>query len=154
MRNIMRSTATVVAGVLVTAGVTVFGVSGPAQASPADCEGGANGFVDIPDNLSGTVGTQRTIGGGTRISIQYATLGGVQRGWAKIDGWTLPGDKVWMDWTTNGGSSWLQCGPFVVGAQDTPKTSAAKNTTSSSAWKFRACAALAPAGPPLCTNWW
>ncbi|MFH8426207.1 hypothetical protein ACH4BB_34945, partial [Streptomyces sp. NPDC018038] len=65
MRNIMRSTATVVAGVLVTAGVTAFGVSGPAQASPADCEGGANGFVDIPDNLSGTVGTQRTIGGGT-----------------------------------------------------------------------------------------
>ncbi len=54
-----------------------------------------------------------------------------------------------MDWTTNGGSSWLQCGPFTVGTTGTSKTSAAKTTSTSSSYKFRACAQPQRGSRPL-----
>ncbi len=54
-----------------------------------------------------------------------------------------------MDWTTNGGSSWLQCGPFTVGTTGTSKTSAAQTTGTSSSYKFRACGKASTGSRPL-----
>ena len=74
----------------------------PVTASPADCEGGANGFRDIPDDLVGQlVGAEWEIdlGNDVYVSLRSGTVAGTQRGWALIEGATIPGDKVWMDWT-------------------------------------------------------
>ena len=61
----------------------------PVTASPADCEGGANGFRDIPDDLMGElVGAEWEIdlGFDVYVSLRYGTVAGTQRGWALIDG--------------------------------------------------------------------
>ncbi|GAA0915295.1 hypothetical protein [Virgisporangium aurantiacum] len=161
-----RGLALVLTALVVLAGM--LSAPGPAAAAPApvadpglrsaaDCEGGRNGFVDIPDTLRGTVApvanNPRDLGFGVRAILYYGNVGGVQRGWAMIDGSTITGDLVWMDWTTNGGASWLQCGPFSVGGTGRTKTSAAKNTSSSALWQFRACG-RAVGGQSRCTNWW
>ncbi|MGW7400913.1 hypothetical protein ACWGH7_31095 [Streptomyces cyaneofuscatus] len=124
-----------------------------AHAAPQDCEGGRNGFIDISDNATGTPIRTLDMGSGVSITLQYGNISGSQRGWAKISGRAFSGDRVWMDWTTNGGSSWLQCGPFTVGTTGTSKTSAAKTTSTSSSYKFRACGNL-NGGPVRCTTWW
>jgi hypothetical protein len=59
-----------------------------------------------------------------------------------------------MDWTTNAGASWLQCGPFTVGIAGHSKTSAARPTNPSPSYQFRACGQLAGNQPIKCTSWW
>lgn len=54
--------------------------------------------------------------------------------WAKITGAKF-GDRVWLDWSSDGGRSWVQCGPFPVGAES--GTSRAHDTGPN--WLFRAC---------------
>jgi transcriptional regulator with XRE-family HTH domain len=54
--------------------------------------------------------------------------------WAKISGAKF-GDRVWLDWSSDGGHSWVQCGPFPVGAET--GTSRAHDTGPN--WLFRAC---------------
>jgi hypothetical protein len=124
-----------------------------APQSAAQCEGGANGFRDIPDTLRGTTVYTRALGGGTRTILYHGTVGGVQRGWAMIDGNTIAGDLVWMDWTQNNGASWIQCGPFGVTAGGQTKTSAAQRTSSSTSWRFRACGRAVGFGS-VCGPWW
>jgi hypothetical protein len=136
-------------------GLAIAGPATTASASAAACEGGANGFIDISDDLSGNVARSLYLGAGVTITLQYGNVAGAQRGWAKISGSTLNGDLVWMDWTTNGGASWLQCGPFVVDrGNGTSKTSAAKRTSSSTSYKFRACGKLLGGSTTKCTTWW
>lgn len=125
-----------------------------AQSSSGDCEGGANGFIDISDSLSGTVQRSVDMGFGVTVTLQSGTVAGAQRGWAKISGSTLAGDLVWMDWTQNSWLNWVQCGPFAVGSDGHTKTSAAQRTNSSNAWQFRACGNLAGIGVSKCTSPW
>ncbi|MEW2569238.1 hypothetical protein [Streptomyces sp. NPDC047070] len=137
-------------------GLSVVGPAASAHATAADCSGGAAGFIDISDDRSGTVVRSRDMGAGRTVTLEYGTIAGAQRGWAKISGTTVNNDLVWMDWTTNGGSSWLQCGPFAVDrGPGTSKTSAAKNTMDVSGYQFRACGYLKNAGQTKCTSpWW
>ncbi|MGW4650799.1 hypothetical protein [Kitasatospora sp. NPDC004289] len=132
------------------------GPAGPATATVADCNNGANGFVDIPDNLSGTVARSADLGNGRTVTLQHGNVAGAQRGWAELSGATQPSDLVWMDWTTNGGTSWLQCGPFSSDqGWGQSKTSAAKATNSSSQYVFRACArSFSPYDLGRCSTWW
>jgi hypothetical protein len=146
--------------------------AGSAQAHPAvpasaaDCEGGANGFVDIPDTLRGgdTNGEDVIVpnpnnpaGSQAFVSLRQGTVQGRQRGWAMISGGTLAGERVWMDWRRPNVSGWVQCGPFTVSTNSYSKTSAAKYTTSEAGWQFRACGD-APSGSGHifagCTDWW
>jgi hypothetical protein len=153
-----RSTALASAALALGAGLLIAGPAGPATAAPAlpaspasasDCAGGANGFHDISDNASGTV--ERTVShDGDTITVQAA--GG--SGFAKLEGATRSGESVWMDWTRDGGHTWLQCGPFQVDHGDnSSKTSAAKPTSSDPNYRFRACA-LTLDQAITCTDWW
>lgn len=54
--------------------------------------------------------------------------------WAEIAGAAF-GDRVWLDWSTDKGKSWTQCGPFPVTADSA--TSRAHDLTPGSL--FRAC---------------
>jgi len=127
------------------------------EALASDCENGANGFVDIRDDLSGTIVRTVDLGLGVTVNLESKTINGVQRGFAKISGDTFPNDKVWMDWTTTwratGKFGWLQCGPFNVDDFGLSKTSAAQATSRLNTWRFRACGAL-DGGPSLCSSWW
>ena len=118
--------------------------------SAAECVHGANGFIDISDSLSGTVRRSVPLRSGVRITLESGTVAGAERGWAKLSGSTAPGDRVWMDWTRNGGATWLQCGPFSVSRRNQSITSAAKVTSPSSQYMFRACGDR----PLRCTGWW
>jgi hypothetical protein len=106
--------------------------------------------VDISDNASGTV-RESVVHDGDTISLQTAG----SRGFAKISGSTVNGvESVWMDWTRDGGSTWLQCGPFTVNkGNGSSKTSAAQSESSSNLWRFRACGYTADRAI-TCTNWW
>jgi hypothetical protein len=125
-----------------------------AAANAAACTNGANGFTDISDTLSGTVQRTVSLSPGVTVTLESGPVSGATRGWAKISGGTGVGDRVWMDWTTNGGASWLQCGPFTVGSAGHSKTSAARQTNPSAGYQFRACGQLAGNQPIKCTTWW
>ena len=147
--------------------LAVVGPASPAQASAADCERGANGFVDIRDDLrgahappakwNGRVVDRRPGQRKVKVHLYYGTVKGAQRGWAMIDGDTRPGDWVWMEYSINGGESVkITCGPFSVDANGRSKTSAAKMTSKSSSVMFRACARMVgtPPSSARCTGWW
>ncbi|AXK34877.1 hypothetical protein DVA86_21730 [Streptomyces armeniacus] len=153
--RVRRGLAASAAALSLGAGLSIAGPAAPAHASAADCEGGANEFVDISDDASGSVVRSVDMGAGRSVTLHHGNIRGLNRGWAKISGTTVNGDLVWMDWTTNGGSRWLQCGPFAVNrGPGTSKTSAAKTTSSLSTYKFRACGYLKNAGQTKCTSWW
>jgi hypothetical protein len=116
-----------------------------ASATAADCAGGANGFVDIPDNLSGLDVEDVETGAGHWLYLNFGKVNGVTRGWAQLfssssslENWLPREDSVWLDWSQDGGRSWLQCGPFYNSSGKLSITSAAKQTSSSSTWVFRA----------------
>jgi hypothetical protein len=147
-----RALAMAVVAVLATAFVSVT-TAAPAEAAPADCLNGANGFVNTPSSVPGAqTARSRSLGSGVSVELRYGTISGVQRGWARIVGAYVSTDRVWMDWSTNGGASWIQCGPFDAGSrQFTP----AQRTSSSTQWVFRACGRLIPPNTQsLCTAWW
>jgi len=143
--------ATVIALIAVTS--AVFAAT-PASASVAECVNGANGFTSIPYNLSGSIIRSVDLGGGRRAELHAGNVAGVRRGWARISGSTLYGDKVWMDWSTTGGNGWLQCGPFTVQGNGLPNTSAAQVVRPDLVnWVFRACGVIV-GGTGRCTGWW
>jgi hypothetical protein len=148
-----RRAAALVAAVFLAATGSLVAAS-PASAAASDCEHGANGFVDIPDNLGGTVARSITPFPQWTINLEYGTIAGKQRGFARFRGKTVPGDQIWMDWSQNGGPSWMQCGPFTVSSLFAPKTSAAKQTNPSPNWVFRACGRGAGSTRVYCTTWW
>ncbi|WP_035844596.1 hypothetical protein [Kitasatospora azatica] len=144
-----RTAAVTSAALALGAGLLIAVPAGPAAASAADCAGGANGFHDISDTASGTV-QRSAFHQGDTITVQSA--GG--SGFAKLEGQTRGGESVWMDWTRDGGHTWLQCGPFGVDHGDnSSKTSAAKPTSSDPNYRFRACA-LTLDQAITCTDWW
>jgi len=123
--------------------------------SAGDCENGANGFVDIPDDLEGTVAKSVDLGDGVIVTLEYGTVAGHQRAWARISGSTTRGDGVWMYWTTDSGwSNRVVCGPFLVDAAGQSKTSAAKTTNRSPKWQFNACGNHPHDDMQICTGWW
>ncbi|MDR7275729.1 hypothetical protein [Catenuloplanes atrovinosus] len=153
MRTMMRRLGAGAAAATVAAALAVAGTGAPASATAAECSGGANGFIDIPDTLRGSQVYAVDLGGGATSRLYVGTVSGAQRTWAMIDGTTYPGDRVWMDWTQNGGATWLQCGPFQITAPGQTKTTAAKRTSSSTSWRVRACGAFS-GGPVRCGAWW
>ncbi len=146
--------AALAAVLLLTTGGAVVGSGSPAAATAAECSNGANGFVTVSDNASGTVARHIEPYPEFVINLEYGTVGGVQRGFARLRGRTVQGDKVWMDWTRNGGTTWLQCGPFTVSSLFAPKTSAAQRTSTDPNWQFRACGRSAGGDRSFCTRWW
>ena len=154
MRSVRATLATGAAVALASAGLALAGPATAAHATAAECTGGANGFNSIPYNQNGTNARTVSMGYGVTVRLQYGTVNGVQQGWARIDGSTIAGDKVWMDWTQTSGSTWMQCGPFTVQSNGSPNTSAAKRTSSSSSYQFRACGNLIGVGETKCTTWW
>lgn len=147
--------AAVMAGGVLTVAAPSAGAAVPVPASAADCEGGRNGFRDIPDNASGVGRGSVGLPGdrGISVSLETADFGDGQRGFAHLTGNLGTGDAVWMDWTRDGGQNWIQCGPFWNGAGKSQLTSAAQRTSSDTNWRFRACGQQDEAGI-RCTNWW
>ena len=156
MRTMATIARTAVAATLMAAAFTL-GISGAAHADRSQCESGANGFVDISENQSGT--TVRTVelrpgAAGNRgwINLAVAGIQGQQRGFVAIIGHEA-GDEFWMDWTWDGGDNWIQCGPFI--APDTHQhTTAAKSTSNDTDWQFRACGSRHDSDAVVCTGWW
>jgi hypothetical protein len=153
-RRALRRLAAISGLALAAGGPMSIAAASPAHASVAECRNGANGFVSIPYNQSGTVRRSLRLGSGGRalITLESASIQGRTRGYAKISGGTAQGDQVWMDWTTTGGNGWLQCGPWYVQSNGSPNTSAAQRTDPSSQWLFRACGLVDGQGG--CTAWW
>ncbi|GAA3338505.1 hypothetical protein GCM10020358_18840 [Amorphoplanes nipponensis] len=153
MRTQGKRAVSAAALLLATAGAVVAG-GGPASATAADCSNGANGFVTVSDNASGAVARHIEPYPEFIINLEYGTIGGVQRGFARLRGRTVQGDKVWMDWTRDAGRTWIQCGPFTVSYLFAPKTSAAQRTSRDANWRFRACGRGSGANESFCTTWW
>ncbi|MBE8516317.1 hypothetical protein ILP97_02100 [Amycolatopsis sp. H6(2020)] len=151
-----RLVATAVAALAAITGALVAAPAASATAdTAAQCERGANGFADIPDWITGDFVDVTVPGGLIIVQLQKGYINGVLRGWAKVQGPTTYGDLVWMDWTTNGGRTWLQCGPFEVNSPGGTKTSAAQRTNPSPSWQFRACGMVhGISSSTRCTAWW
>src|SRR6266516_6314372 len=132
MRTVRAIVATMAAALLVSAGLVAANPAHPAFATTAQCSGGANGFVDISDSLTGTNAStsnnpmNNIDGFGVNAALQFGTVAGAQRGWAHLWGATIPGDQVWMNWSEDGGHTvHIQCGPWTVASDGMSKTSAA-----------------------------
>jgi hypothetical protein len=87
------------------------------------------------------------------VELVTGTVDGRQMAWARIRAADY-GDRVWMDWSENGGRTWVQCGPFLV----TGATYATRAHEIGPQWKFRACGdtPIAAQGSPRndCTAFW
>jgi hypothetical protein len=158
-RPLAKAACTAAAGLLLAGGLVV-AAPGTALAARSDCERGANGFRDIPDNMTGvpagpdskTLRPRDPQGLVGRISLQAARIDGKIYGFAAL---TVPrvGDDVWMDWTLNGRDIHVQCGPFKASRDGHQLTSAAKVTDNSPNYRFRACGG--GGGQAVqCTDWW
>lgn len=104
MRGMRRIAGLGAAALMVAAGILVAGPVGTASATSADCSGGANGFTDIPDTLTGTAVGAGSVSNAFGESAAYyqetGTVGGRQMGWgyltshmgeytiARVWGWT------------------------------------------------------------------
>ncbi|MFJ2030253.1 hypothetical protein [Streptosporangium sp. NPDC087985] len=153
MRSTRRILSAAATGILAVGMMTIASPMGAAHAAASDCTNGKNGFVDIPYNKTGTVINSITLDGSRKVELHAGTINGAQHGWAIIRGATKKGDRVWMDWTQNSGTSWIQCGPFTVQSDGSPNTSAAKKTSTASGYRFRACGDT-PTKSAVCGPWW
>lgn len=148
--NLRRLISAAAAALMATS--LVVAAPSAASATPAQCLGGANGFVNIPDDLQGTIASQRA-GNGATVYLQFGQVNGVQRGWTMLgahSGMLLSGDEqFWMDWSTDGGRNWIQCGPFTAVALSRGHTTPAQRTHPS--YLFRGGALVR--GQLLLTDW-
>ena len=160
MRGTRKVFSMAAAGLLIGAGLVLGG--GSAGATTADCTGGANGFVDIPDSFNGTAVEGEGLSNSTNppstasVLQEYATINGVQRGFGRIQAGGQPGIGfgLWMDVTNDGGRTWIQCGPFGASGVDT-KTTPAYPTNNDPNRKFRTCGSVSgPGGNTECLDWW
>ncbi|HVV22684.1 MAG TPA: helix-turn-helix transcriptional regulator [Pseudonocardiaceae bacterium] len=87
------------------------------------------------------------------ITLVTGTVGGRMVVWARIAG-AHYGDRVWLDWSTNSGQTWTQCGPFPV----TSATGVTRAAGMAPGRRFRACGDTpipAPGSPrDACTDYW
>jgi transcriptional regulator with XRE-family HTH domain len=87
------------------------------------------------------------------VQLVTGTIGGRQMAWAQITG-ARYGDRVWMDWSQNGGVTWTQCGPFTT----TTATFSSRAHPIGPAWRFRACGDTPRPAVPYprnsCTGFW
>ncbi|MCO1580971.1 hypothetical protein M8C13_34965 [Crossiella sp. SN42] len=153
MRKIFSATA----ALALALGVLAVGPTGVASASAAECRSGSNGFVDMPDNATGTYATGFTVNAGANpvyFSLYYGTVNGVQRGWAHLAGKTSPAgsDRFWMDFSGGRVTPWLQCGPFANNSNGGPATTPAQRTHPD--YSFRVCGSVYPDPTVRCSAWW
>jgi hypothetical protein len=128
----------------------------PAHASVAQCTPPANGFVNPINGDNAHVVTYFNVSG-TTTSLQWKYVNGRQVGFAYIGGGVIPGDRVWMDWSTHRGDpryGWIQCGPFYVPDYGAGRRTYAKPTSSNVNYVFRACSRLTDEEITRCTPWW
>ncbi|MER6678064.1 hypothetical protein [Streptomyces sp. NPDC000983] len=167
MRSVRRIFSVGAAAFMLGAGLLA-GSSGVAQAAASDCTGGANGFTDIPDSLSG----QGVAGAGALVissphavaswAMQAGNVGGRQAGWGVLStggagNWGPgAGALVWMNVTNDNHRSTIVCGPFEVKSAGTRITTPAYPTSSSSSRAFQVCAVLYGPGESTdtCSPWW
>jgi hypothetical protein len=123
------------------------------------CEGGANGFVDISDDAQGSIvtgaltpDTNLSPPDGVSLDLESGFIENRWSGWAHLHGATHTGDLVWMDWTTDNGRSWGQCGPFRIDFDGQSKTSASKPTSFDPNYRFRAGGVVS--GVLYISDWW
>jgi hypothetical protein len=170
MRSIRRIFTVGATALMLGAGL-VAGSTGTAQAAASDCAGGAKGFTDIPDSLSGrgVAGAGAVIaefGGKPWAVASYGmhtgNVGGRAMGWGVLStSSSLRGPSatgmVWMDVTNDNKKSWIQCGPFTTSASGARITTPAYPTSNSASRAFRVCAQVTSASPQsgiTCTPWW
>ncbi|MQS05624.1 hypothetical protein [Streptomyces alkaliphilus] len=146
----MRTGAAATALLLAVGLMGAIGTAGPAQAAVADC---ATGFVSMPYNNSGSVKKSVSLGQ-TTVQLHVGPNSGKDHGWAKITGSPWKDDRVWMDWSQDGGKTWLRCGPWTVQSDGSPNTSAAKVVKyNDPQWLFRTCGNQIGEASK-CTGWW
>ena len=161
MRLFRSTLATSAALCAVTTGIVLLQPPQPARASASDCEGGARGFRDHPDNAEGDTDRPADFRlGSVRITLEKGVYIDQQIAFGKISGRTQPGDNVWMDWRANGWdhhqavSPWLQCGPFTVRSAGQGLTTPFRRTSTDPQYQFRVCGSLKSDGVVRCSNWW
>ncbi|MFB8106915.1 MULTISPECIES: hypothetical protein [unclassified Streptomyces] len=162
MRPFRTTLATAAALTAATAGVLVAHPVQPAHASASDCESGARGFRDHPDNAEGDTDKPADFSlGSVRITLEKGSYVGQQIAFGKISGQTRPGDNVWMDWRADGWdrdqnamSPWLQCGPFTVRSAGQSLTTPFRRTSTDPQYQFRVCGSLKSDGVIRCSGWW
>lgn len=157
--RLFRSTLATAAALCAVAGGVV--LAQPAQASSADCTGGAHHFRDHPDDAEGdTVKPRRFDLGNVHFTLEKGAYVGQQIAFGKISGETRPGDNVWMDWRADGWdhddavSPWLQCGPFTVRSAGQSLTTPFRRTSTDPQYNFRVCGSLITDGVVRCSDWW
>lgn len=160
MRGMGRIAGLGAAALLMAAGILVAGPGGTASASSADCSGGANGFTDIPNTLTGTAvggaAASNAFGDHGTYYLETGTVGGRQMGWGYLTthGGEYTQADLWMDVSNDGGATWIQCGPFSTYMGGT-LTTAAYPTSASPSRRFRACASISGTGGGIdCLGWW
>ncbi|MFD5326883.1 hypothetical protein [Streptomyces sp. NPDC127092] len=166
MRGIRRLLSLMAASALLGAGLVAASPAN-AQAAASDCEGGVNGFTDIPNSQEGRgvggAGSLVLVHNGAVIAtasygMQAGYINGRELGWGylkTVTTWAWYGRAdVWMDVTNDGGNTWIQCGPFSEFFPGKRITTAAYPTSSSSSRAFRVCASLTGVNDIACTDWW
>jgi hypothetical protein len=148
-----RRVAALALSVAAAGGAALVGTAGPAAATIADCTPPRNGFVNAANGTGGAVVRYFHVYD-TTTSLQWRTVNGRQVGFAYLGGYTNPGDRVWMDWSTNGGRTWVQCGPFSASQHGQGVRTYGQRTDPSPAWVFRACSRLSGEERTRCTAWW
>jgi hypothetical protein len=152
---------------LIAAGVSLAASAPSASALARDCVNSANGFVFVPNATRLSARAVAQTPGIAGLYLYSGAINGVQHGWAQYEVAQVR-DRVWMDWTRNGGRTWLQCGPFERGVEASPPGSSqytrqlatpAKRTSNDPNSMFRACGqklytGLDRYGPVYCSRWW
>jgi hypothetical protein len=139
--------------VLAAAGLVATTGAAPAHATIAQCTPPTNGFVN-PINGDNAHVVRYFNAIGTTTSLQWKYLNGRQVVFAYLGGDTFPYDRVWMDWSRNGGLTWIQCGPFTVQNLHQGRRTYAQRTTTDPRWIMRACSRLSGEEISRCTPWW
>lgn len=130
--------------------------TGTAPAAPAECRPGRNGFVATPRYVP-MVSTRERIrlpSGRVTLELRQGRLDGRLVYWARVLGALRPADQFWLDWSRDGGRTFLRCGPFRVGPREVAAWTPSHAANPAARWAFRAGARLAPPdGHTVMTRW-
>lgn len=155
MKGHLRRRSVSVLSALILAASALVASAPAASATPAQCTPPANGFVSH-GNVTGHVVRYFTTYE-TATSLQWGRLSnGRQIVFAYLGGDVLKNDQVWMDWSRDGGRTWIQCGPFPMQADGRGRRTHAQYTKANDdRWVMRACSRLDGATYSYCTSpWW